>query len=239
MHRHPHPVHQKQAETGLSEGEFLDQCRQVQDGPDQDQGQEPEAGEPQPVIKEGPAVSQSDRQRRKPEDSDQELPPSRSANDETSQTLATLAGLTFALLIPTGSAGAAVPQVELLKDLNPGPSGFNPYDLTPFGNSFLLSGKGGPEGNEPWLLNGSSASLIEDLSPGSDASEPNGFEVIGNTAYFVASTAATGSELFRTGRKLGRDRRGPGSRTRQFQPVLPEPDGGLSLLPGVYARHGQ
>lgn len=112
--------------------------------------------------------------------------------------LATLAGLTFALLVPAGTAGAALPQVEILKDLNPGPSGFNPYDLTRLGNRIVLSGKGGAEGNEPWVLNGSSASLINDLSAGSDSSEPSGFKVLGNSAYFMASTPATGRELFRT-----------------------------------------
>ena len=37
-----------------------------------------------------------------------------------------------------------------------------------------------------------------DLSAGSDSSEPSGFKVLGNSAYFMASTPATGRELFRT-----------------------------------------
>jgi ELWxxDGT repeat protein len=42
------------------------------------------------------------------------------------------------------------------------------------------------------------AALVKDIKPGTEGSAPTGFAAIGNTLYFIATTPATGAELWRS-----------------------------------------
>lgn len=92
----------------------------------------------------------------------------------------------------------------LVKDINPGPASSSPSDrLVVLNNQVIFSAVHPTYGRELWKSDGTNAgtTLIRDAVPGATGSnQENLFKttVAGNQAFFIANTAASGEELWRT-----------------------------------------
>src|SRR5918998_1556573 len=86
----------------------------------------------------------------------------------------------------------------LLKDINAGPAGSDPDQLTAFGGVLLFTADDGVHGSEMWGSDGTRAgtTLLRDLEPGAVGSEPGGLTTSGRFLYFAASNPSTGEELW-------------------------------------------
>ncbi len=82
----------------------------------------------------------------------------------------------------------------------------SPLNMTLFGNKLIFSGEGtgtGPSsgtGKELWTSDGSSAgtTLLKDIYPGSNGSNPLGFTPFNSELYFIAHNNTVGSEIWKT-----------------------------------------
>lgn len=125
----------------------------------------------------------------------------------------------------TGLPAAATPQTDSfgpspapLADLRVGPASSSPRQGIALGERILFSATG-PGGRELYISDGTTggSSLVADLEPGPNGSDPLAFVAFRGAVYFVASTAAAGAELWRTdGTALG---------TRQVADIVPGPVG--------------
>lgn len=92
----------------------------------------------------------------------------------------------------------------LVKDINPGAAGSAPADrFVVLGNHFYFSAFSPASGRELWKSDGTSNGtvMVKDISAGAGSSnQENLFKttVAGNLVFFVANTAASGEELWRT-----------------------------------------
>jgi ELWxxDGT repeat protein len=105
------------------------------------------------------------------------------------------------------SDGTAAGTV-MLSDVNPGPAGLAPEDITPLvGTTAMFSGDDGVHGREPWVTDGTTAGtqMYEDLNPGPAGSDPAYITAaiyqIGILAslpvwYFSANDGTHGREFF-------------------------------------------
>ncbi len=87
----------------------------------------------------------------------------------------------------------------LVKDINPGSAGSNPMDFATFGDTAYFQANGGSAINyEIFKTDGTAAGtgLAAELVPGASGSYPEQLVIIGDKLIFVASTAATGAEIF-------------------------------------------
>lgn len=96
---------------------------------------------------------------------------------------------------------AAQPAPQLLTDLNTAPSPEGSFPV--FGaalpdGSIVFAARRSTEGLELWLLSANGASLIKDIEPGPEGSNPRGFVRFGSLVYFTANNGTHGSELWRT-----------------------------------------
>ncbi len=101
----------------------------------------------------------------------------------------------------TSSGSGAPTQCELNPSLSSGslPGGFFSLDAT----HLLFSANDGANGQELWLATDTTCAntkLLKDINPGSVASNPGGFllDAAHSRAYFTATTAALGNELWQT-----------------------------------------
>lgn len=86
-------------------------------------------------------------------------------------------------------------------DLEPGPEGSHPAELTPFGSAVLFRASDDVAGRELWISQGTAPTTtrVADIAAGGAPSGPAGFVVIaGPVALFAATDAAAGRELWRT-----------------------------------------
>jgi len=86
-------------------------------------------------------------------------------------------------------------------DLEPGPEGSHPTELTPFGSGVLFRATDSAAGRELWISQGTAPTTtrVADIAAGAAPSGPAGFVVIaGPVALFAATDAVAGRELWRT-----------------------------------------
>lgn len=105
---------------------------------------------------------------------------------------------TLVILFTAAGSASAAPEPEMAFEMNPGPSGSRPSDLTVFKNSLLFFARDGVHGSEPWIFDGSKAQMLADIRPGLLGSGGYQFVVVGNLAFFVADDGIHGEELWRT-----------------------------------------
>ncbi|MEE9342630.1 MAG: ELWxxDGT repeat protein [Gammaproteobacteria bacterium] len=101
-------------------------------------------------------------------------------------------------------------NLNRLSDINPGSGDSDPYYLTTIENTAYFSAidgtvsldnSGNPSfngtvGREMWKYDGISTSLVADINPGSNNSEPSDFTAVGDTLYFAANGGVSGDELW-------------------------------------------
>ena len=80
-------------------------------------------------------------------------------------------------------------------DLNPGSQGSSPGTMTPFGTGIIAAITTQTDGREPWLIDGSGASLLKDLSE-QPSSTPAYFVELAGTLLFSADDGVNGRELW-------------------------------------------
>lgn len=75
---------------------------------------------------------------------------------------------------------------------------FTRFTATGISSELVFNGSDATAGSEPWGYdgNGSTASRIDDIEPGSAGSDPRAFTVFGGELVFTASTSTTGRELW-------------------------------------------
>jgi ELWxxDGT repeat protein len=73
-----------------------------------------------------------------------------------------------------------------------------PRDFIVFNGALYFSATDGNSGIELWKWNGSSATIIQDIAPGSDSSSPQDLTIFGGWLYFLANDQSSGDELWRT-----------------------------------------
>src|SRR5690554_74373 len=75
--------------------------------------------------------------------------------------------------------GFAVHGQVLVDDINPGAGDAYPSQVTEVGNKVYFSADDGTNGNEVWVYDGTTTTLI-DVNPGANGSYPNHFKALGN-----------------------------------------------------------
>jgi ELWxxDGT repeat protein len=92
---------------------------------------------------------------------------------------------------------------SLVADINPGKdllgrgSSSSPSRLRVFDNALYFSANDGVHGNELWKYDGTTASLVADLNPGSGSSYLGGSTVFNNSLYFSLYDGVHGTELWK------------------------------------------
>lgn len=132
-------------------------------------------------------------------------------------------------------ASAQVPQVRLLKDLNPGPdpSGFGRFAV--LGSRTLFAAWEPVHGDELWVTDGTTAGtvLVKDIHPTGNGVETDaafGPLVLGDFALFVATAPGLGRELWRTdGTEAG---------TTLVKDIAPFTSDGIPIGSGAAVRDG-
>ena len=70
--------------------------------------------------------------------------------------------------------------------------------MTAIGDTLYFTANDGTHGYELWKANGTTATMIQDISVGAGDSSPSGFASLGSYVYFSATTSESGNELWRT-----------------------------------------
>jgi ELWxxDGT repeat protein len=89
---------------------------------------------------------------------------------------------------------------RLVIDLVPGPSGSNPYSMTPYRDGLLFSGDHDRYGEELWFTDGTTGGtrLVRDINPGLADAEPYHLTVFDGLVWFEANDGRHGNELWRS-----------------------------------------
>lgn len=89
---------------------------------------------------------------------------------------------------------------ELIANLNPGGDGLSKFDtgFQTIGNRTILVGDNGQTGNEIYVLENNTLSLVKDIATGVTSSQPQFLTVLDGKVYFVATDSTHGRELWVT-----------------------------------------
>jgi len=71
-------------------------------------------------------------------------------------------------------------------------------ELAFFNNKIYFAGTDAANGEELWVTDGITASLVANIETGNTSSSPQNFTVFNNTIYFFATTGAEGTELWKS-----------------------------------------
>lgn len=87
-------------------------------------------------------------------------------------------------------------DIQLVRDLNPGPASIAPLHLVDFKGSLYFEGNDSVSGYELWKSDGTAAGteLVKDLVPGFESSDPVGFTLFGDKIFFTAGDSVHGRE---------------------------------------------
>src|SRR5205823_6001930 len=101
------------------------------------------------------------------------------------------------------TSDATAPGTRPVGDFNPGPDSFlSPANLAfvRLGAYWYFAGNDGTRGAELWRTDGTAAgtTLVKDINPAGDDSNPSQLTVVGNTLFFTADDGADGVELWKT-----------------------------------------
>ncbi|MEM6326586.1 MAG: T9SS type A sorting domain-containing protein [Bacteroidota bacterium] len=142
-------------------------------------------------------------------------------------------------------AATGLPEQVTLAEYEPGTFAAQP-------DRFFFTGCTPDEGCEPYVSNGQSTSLLQDIHPGPTSSEARGYTLWQGATYFEADDGSTGEEVWRTAGTEGTTtllanlyRGATGSRVGGFLPtgnlllfVAEGRASGESAMPGIYGTDG-
>lgn len=97
--------------------------------------------------------------------------------------------------------GTVIAQTpELITDLNPAGDGLNEFatSFLTIGNKTILAADNGQTGQEVYVLEGNTLSLLKDITPGITSSQPDYFTVLDGKVYFAATDSLHGREIWVT-----------------------------------------
>lgn len=89
----------------------------------------------------------------------------------------------------------------MVRDINPGPTGASPHDLTNVGDAyFFFAANDGSDGDELWKSDGTENGtvLVADIRPGPDGSSPAHMANVDGTLFFTADDGTRGVELWKS-----------------------------------------
>lgn len=87
----------------------------------------------------------------------------------------------------------AMQRMDLATGVSRGVYGGIVKAIAPFGSGVLLSGDDGVNGAELWFVD-TSATMVADIAPGPEGSDPSDFTIVSGRAFFLATTATEGRE---------------------------------------------
>ncbi len=90
-------------------------------------------------------------------------------------------------------------HLHMVTDINPGPVGADPANLTTLGGSLYFTANDGVHGSQLWAVagNGAPRELTNlNTGPGAAGAQPDDLTVVGQTLYFIANDGTQGRELF-------------------------------------------
>src|SRR5262245_20137638 len=90
--------------------------------------------------------------------------------------------------------------VNMVKDINPGAIGSNPYPLVNVNGTRFFTGKDCIQGSELWKSDGAAAGtvLVKDINPGANDSHPYPLVNVNGTLFFAANDGVHGYELWKS-----------------------------------------
>jgi ELWxxDGT repeat protein len=93
-----------------------------------------------------------------------------------------------------------VPSAVLVKDINPGPLGSDPYFPTNVNGILYFRAGTAAAGFELWRSDGTAAGtqMVRDINPGAFSSNPTNLTNVNGTLFFTATDPVNGTELWRT-----------------------------------------
>ena len=88
----------------------------------------------------------------------------------------------------------------LVKDIQPGTAGSEPFQMAPLGSFTVFGANDGTSGHELWATDGTEAGthLVKDIYPGPGTSFPQDFVPFGDALYFFAYDGSPRQNLWRT-----------------------------------------
>lgn len=89
---------------------------------------------------------------------------------------------------------------ELIADLNPSGDGLDEFETSfiTIGNKTFLVADDGQTGKEVYVLENNTLSLLKDITPGTNSSQPAYLTALDDKVYFVATDSAYGREIWVT-----------------------------------------
>lgn len=87
--------------------------------------------------------------------------------------------------------------VQMVTDINPGPTGAIPANLTPLGDTLYFTATDAQHGAQLWALAaGSQPAELTSLNPGPVGALPDDLTALGNSLFFIANDGTNGRQLF-------------------------------------------
>lgn len=108
-----------------------------------------------------------------------------------------IAALFVGYLVAAGQSATADPA-RLVRDINPGESSSNPYNLVEMGGRLFFVADDGSYGRELWASDGTTAGTVRltDIAPSSASANPSELTSVQGSLFFVASDTGRAPQLW-------------------------------------------